>query len=89
MSDAYGYKHSQNEKGLVKTVFGLKDKVRLWVNHILKYKRGKYFLEDYVSNDYTWTDELLYKSPSLTEEESPFVYINTFKEWNWGNCHKK
>ena len=83
------FKKSQNEIGIVKTIFKLKDKVRLWTNHILNYKRGKFFLEDYVSNDYTWNDELLYKSPSLIETESPFVFINNFKEWNWGNCHKK
>ena len=87
MSDEF--KKSQNEIGIVKTIFNLKDKVRLWTNHILNYKRGKFFLEDYVSNAYTWTDELLYKSPNLMEKESPFVFINNFNEWKWGNCHKK
>jgi len=87
MSDEF--KKSKNEKGVVKTIFDLKDKVRKWTQHILEYKRGKFFLEDYTSNDYTWNDELLFKSPQLTETESPFVLINKFPEWNWGNCHKK
>ena len=83
------FKKSQNEIGIVKTIYLLKDKVRLWTIHILNYKRGKFFLEDYVSNAYTWTDELLYNSPTLIENESPFIFINKFNEWNWGNCHKK
>ena len=72
--------------GVINTIKKIKNYVILWTNHILKYKRGKYFLEDYLSNDSSWDDELLYKGYPYNEVDNPFKKIKIDKIWNWGFC---
>ena len=75
--------------GVINTIKKIKNYVILWTNHILKYKRGKYFLEDYLSNDSSWDDELLYKGYPYNEVDNPFKKIKNDKIWNWGFCENK
>ena len=75
--------------GVINTIKKIKNNAILWTMHILKYKRGKYFLEDYLSNDNSWDDELLYKGYPYNEVDNPFKKIKNDKIWNWGFCENK
>lgn len=76
------FENSTYEIGIVKTINKLKKTFRNIVLHILEYKKGNYFLNSHMLNDYHWKNLSNTSDPS----NSPFESINNNEIWNWGNC---